>query len=287
MKKIYEILIIGLILIISHCSKENLIKKPTQDNGEYFFLPKNEISDQTYHTNHYEIFGKYVTGFNDFILKGIDKAQASAPDGGGYFTGKTAVPTESPIGYELSLFDRPLLDPPRPTSYCSGASYTAFIEGLNLIFNETEKEDLDYQHYEAMRMQEVDGSRRNDGIKYWGHWNADGFGSHFALVQYSGMGKEIKPENARPGDFVNISWKSGLGHSVVFLGWYKDDVGKNNILYWSSQKSTNGMGDQIVSMDKVKEVKIVRLTSPQQLFSFDTKTLINTNVKGDPVSFQQ
>lgn len=65
-------------------------------------------------------------------------------------------------------------------------------------------------------MQEPDGGRREDEIKFWGKWNDDGFGNHFALVQYSQMGTTIKPIHARPGDFMNISWKKGGGHSVVF-----------------------------------------------------------------------
>ncbi len=78
---------------------------------------------------------------------------------------------------------------------------------------------LSPERLEAIRMQEPDGGRREDLIKFWGYWNADGFGTHFALVQYSRMGQEIRPAQLRPGDFVNISWKTGLGHSVIFLVW--------------------------------------------------------------------
>ena len=100
------------------------------------------------------------------------------------------------------------------------------------------------ERFEAMRMQELDGGRREDWVKFWGLWNADGPGCHYALVQYSGAGSEIAPIHARPGDFMNINWKSGLGHSVVFLGWHKDSEGKKHVLFWSSQMGTNGLGDQ-------------------------------------------
>ena len=203
-------------------------------------------------------------------------------DGGGYFIGIDSIPTESPVGYELKLFGKSLLDPPRKTSYCSGSAYSAFIEGLNLIFPDGNSR-LSYERYEAMRMQELDGGRREDGIKYWGHWNADGFGSQYALVQYSMMGEEIKPINARPGDFINISWEKGLGHSVIFLGWYQDENADKKVVYWSSQRGTNGFGDQVVSLDRVKYVKIVRLVRPENLFTFDITTEVKCDIPGDLV----
>lgn len=272
---------ISLVFLLS-CFSNQLPQVATIDNGQYFFLEAKDLKAGPYHTQHAQIFGKYVKGYNYFILKAIDEVQSTAMDGGGYFIGITAEPPESPIGYELKLFNKSLLDPPRTTSYCSGATYTAFIEALNMILAE-DSVQLDHDHYEAMRMQELDGGRRNDGIKFWGNWNADGFGSHFALVQYSGMGRTIKPENLRPGDFVNISWKSGFGHSVIFLGWHQDDQNEKYMLYWSSQKSTNGMADQKVSLSRIKEIKAVRLTDPKMVFDFDINSSINTEIPGDPV----
>jgi hypothetical protein len=273
-----------LILLVYSCNVlgYKVGKLPTKDNEEWFLLNENHLIGGEHHIRHAEIFGKYLLGYNYYILKGIDIVQATALDGGGYFTGIDSIPTESPIGYELKLFGQSLLSPPRPTSYCSGSTYAVFIEALNLIFASEEK-SLDFERYEAMRMQEIDGSRREDGVKFWGYWNADGFGSHYALVQYSKMGDEIKPKEARPGDFMNISWKSGLGHSVIFLGWYVSKDGENYLMYWSSQKGTNGLGDQMVSLDKVKCVKIVRLTKPENLFTFGPSTSVNIEVPCDSI----
>lgn len=286
MKGLFKIfLFISISLVLTACvisENDRLSLTPTEDNGKWFILKKSDISHKAQHTKHAKTFGKYVKGYNYYVLKGIDKVQSTAMDGGGYFTGKDEKPTESPIGYKLKLFDKPLIDPPRKTSYCSGASFTALIEALNMIFPDG-VDRLDSVRYEAMRMQEPDGGRREDGIKYWGHWNADGFGSHFALVQYSKMGEALKPQNARPGDFVNISWKSGLGHSVIFLGWYIDKNKEKYIVYWSSQRSTNGIGDQVVNLKKVKYVKIVRLTHPENLFDFDITTTVDMSIPGDEV----
>ena len=257
---------------------------PTVDDGTWFVLKKEDLKAGTHHTHHAEIFGKYVSGYNKFVLKGIDIVQAHALDGGGYFAGIHATPPESPIGYELKLFGKSLLKPQRTTSYCSGSTYAAFIETLNLIFK-NKHQTLPEAQFEAARMQELDGSRREDHVKLWGKWNADGFGNHFALVQYTKMGKRIKPQNARPGDFMNISWAKGGGHSVIFLGWYLDETGEKKVVYWASQKRTNGLGDDVVSISRIKEVCIVRLTNPENIFSFKIDQPVDINIKGDVIDW--
>jgi hypothetical protein len=177
-----------------------------------------------------------------------------------------------------------LLQPPRTTSYCSGASYAAFIEQLNLIFPH-EGRKLSDDRYEAIRLQEEDGGRREDTIKFWGKWNDDGFGSHYALVQYAKMGEEIKPPQARPGDFINISWTKGGGHSVVFLGWYQDENAGKHIVYWASQTRTNGFGDEAIPLERIKAVKAVRLTHPENLFKFDVNTTVQRDIPGDKIEW--
>jgi hypothetical protein len=287
-RKYFWLLAVGILTVVIIAVGSRINQGgcfPTKDNGKWLMLPKTALRKGAQHTAHARIFGKYVRGYNYYILEGIDFVQATAPDGGGYFTGIKAKPTESPIGYELKIFGKSLLDPPRPTSYCSGSTYSAFIEALNRIYGRCGLDSLDYEHYEALRMQEIDGGRREDGIKFWGHWNADGFGNHFALVQYSGIGIVIEPKNARPGDFMNISWKKGGGHSVIFLGWHKDKAGEKHVVYWSSQKGTNGLGDQIVGIDKIKSVKVVRLVKPDQIFHFNLNSPVNIKVPGDKIEF--
>ncbi len=257
--------------------------QPTRDDGSWFFLNPEDLRAGKYHTTHEELFGKYVAGYNYYVIKGIDIVQSYAPDGRGYFTGITARPPESPIGYRLRLFGKPLLDPPRTTSYCSGATYAAFIEAMNMIFPGG-AEKITSERLEAMRLQEPDGSRREDRVKFWGYWNADGFGNHFALVQYSGMGKVVSPKQARPGDFMNISWESGYGHSVIFLGWTRDKKGTMGIVYWSSQMDTNGLGDVVLSsVKRIKGLKVVRLTKPERIFTFNVKQSVKSSVPADTI----
>lgn len=256
----------------------------TTDDGSWLVLTQADISHGTYHTQHADIFGKYISGYNRYILQAIDSVQETAMDGGGYFTGLTADPPESPIGYDLNLFGKQLIKAPRSTSYCSGSSYTAFIEGLNLMFGK-DHPALSEDRYESLRMQELDGSRREDEVKFWGKWNDDGYGNHFALVQYSGMGEVITPIHARPGDFLNISWKSGNGHSVIFLGWVLNADDEKCVVYWSSQKGTHGMGDSVTPISRIKEVMFIRLADPEKLFTFDVDKQVDDTIKGYAINW--
>ena len=238
-----------------------------------------DISNGEHHFSHFEIFSKYTSGFNLDVLKGIDAVQKSAPEGGGYFIGIKADPPESPIGYSLKLGSCPLVDPARKTSYCSGASFSAFIEGLN-SYLEGKETSISKELEELLRMQEKDGGRREDKIKFWGNWNADGYGNHFALVQYFNAGEVIKPEDAQPGDFMNISWNNGGGHSVIFLGWYVDENEELHVVYWSSQKGTNGLGDDVVPVDRINEVMVVRVTDPDEIISGDANEKVDYKISG-------
>ena len=273
---------ISTLILISCLKKagEDQVLGRTKDDGTRLILKKSDLKSGTHHLNHRKIFGNYSNGYNLKILEAIDIVQATAMDGGGYFASIKAVPPEAPIGYPLKLFNEVLFNPQRSTSYCSGSTYAVFIEGLNLMFKDQEKE-LPTPQLEALCMQEPDGGRREDTVKFWGKWNDDGYGNHFALVQYSNMGKKIKPINARPGDFMNISLTNGGGHSVIFLGWYKDEKDIKKLLYWSSQTRTNGFGDELVDIEKIREVMTVRLSIPDNIFLFNVDTKVDRNIKGD------
>ena len=258
------------------------LSEATKDDGQWLFVDTADVPTMRQHLNHEAMFKKYVGGYNLAVLKAIDIVQSHAMDGGGYFTGMNSKPTESPIGYQLNLFQKPLLDPPRTTSYCSGSSYGVFIEALNLIFPDGGTR-LSAERLESLHMQEPDGGRREDRIKFWGKWNDDGWGTHYAMVQYSGMGEEIPPQRARSGDFMNISWVRGLGHSVVFLGWFMKE-NEMGMIFWSSQKSTNGYGDVVLwPLSSVKSVKTVRMTHPEKVFSFSVEQTVNRDLPGDTI----
>jgi hypothetical protein len=276
-KLFWGIFIIAFISIINTAS--------AQSDPVFRTLTKEDLSSGAHHLNHYKIFSKYTSGYNLQILQAIDSVQAHAMDGGTYFIGLKSDPPESPVYYELKLDGKSLINPPRKSSYCSGSTYSAFIEALNKILPDASKK-LSDERFEALRMQEPDGARREDWVKFWGIWNADGFGSQYAIAQYSNMGVDVKPDDAMPGDFANISWTSGNGHSVIILGWYVNDNGDKCLLYWSSQKGTNGYGDQLSKLKDIKEIKIVRLTKPENLFNFDTEKAIKKSIPGDIINWK-
>ncbi len=257
-------------------------------------LPDEAMQAGVYHRRHAALFSPYavddqgrVLMNNVRVLQAIDIVQGHVPDGegGGYFTGVHATPTESPIGYALSLFGRPLLKPTRKTSFCTGGSYAAFVEALNLIFGDAPPA-LTPEQADAMRMQEADGGRREDGVKFWGYWNADDMGSKFALVDYSGMGRIVSPDKARAGDFMNIRWKSGKTHSVVFLGWRKAKDGSGKVLWWSSNEfGEDGLGDRTAPVSDLKGVKFVRLTDPQALANLNAAASVGRSPDWETVGW--
>ena len=65
-----------------------------------------------------------------------------------------------------------------------------------------------------------------------------------ALVE-NGLGTDVTHQQAEAGDFVQLWRHDGSGHCAVFLAWERDDVGAiAGLRYWSTQKSTNGIGER-------------------------------------------
>ncbi len=58
------------------------------------------------------------------------------------------------------------------------------------------------------------------------------------------IGKSISFNEAQPGDFIQL-WRSKSGHSAVFLTWIEEAGKKVGFKYRSSQKSTDGISDNV------------------------------------------
>lgn len=255
---------------------------PTLSTSNYTELSAGDLAGGYHHTRHEELFGDKVSGFNSYIIEAMDIVQATAPSGGGYFADQDAIPYESPIGYELSLFGNALIDPPRTTSFCTGASYAVLIEALNLIY--PENPELTSKQLNAFMMQEDDGTPREDYVRFWGSWNAP-YGPLLSLVEYSGMGKRVDPDEAVPGDFVYFERTNGLGHCVVFLGFYVNYYGEKMMIYFSSQEQTLGIGDGFTSVNSIDSAVFVRLTDPDKLFTFNPEKQIEVAIEGDSIGW--
>jgi len=61
-------------------------------------------------------------------------------------------------------------------------------------------------------------------------------------IEYYGLGTKIMDfEQAKPGDFMDISRNNGSGHSVIFIEWMRDAQGKiTGLKYFSS--NSRGVG---------------------------------------------
>jgi hypothetical protein len=67
-------------------------------------------------------------------------------------------------------------------------------------------------------------------------------GAAYALASFD-LGKGIKFEQTRPGDFLQFWRRDNSGHSCIFLNWVRDDEDKIiGFHYWGSQPQTNGIG---------------------------------------------
>lgn len=223
-----------------------------------FMLNSVQASLPAKHTRHHEMYGKHASGDGAWVLKGIDEAQKRAPRKDDWWVGVKAVPLESPVGFELSLWGRVLFSPQRPTSFCSGATYAALMLGLQKQY--PEDPGLTPDAHESLRQTEADGSRRHDQIGFWGVWNGSGAGLYWALTDLTGAGVSVPASQLRPGDFVQIYWSSTRGHSAVFLGWHQSRDGSRFMRIWSSQEGTSGMGDWNVPITRISRLVGARLT---------------------------
>ncbi len=64
-----------------------------------------------------------------------------------------------------------------------------------------------------------------------------------AMTTYSVGVAVSTPEDATPGDFIQIWRQNKSGHSVIFVNWLRDAQEKRiGLQYWSTQPATGGIG---------------------------------------------
>ncbi len=118
-------------------------------------------------------------------------------------------------------------------SYCCGFTFEVFVRAMKL---RNVQSGLDPDDFNGMTF--------NDLFNALQLWYIEGAGDSEkrAIVSY-GLGREITNfEEARPGDFMSYSTTPSGGHSVIFLGWLRDEQGKIvGFKYFSSNLSTNGI----------------------------------------------
>jgi hypothetical protein len=122
-------------------------------------------------------------------------------------------------------------------SYCCGFTFEVFVRAMKL---RNIQAGLDQDDFNGMTF--------NDLFNALQLWYIEGSGdSEARAITCYGLGTTITNfDDARPGDFVSYSTTPSGGHSVIFLGWLRDDASDTNKItgfkYFSSNLSGNGLG---------------------------------------------
>ncbi|SNS57538.1 hypothetical protein SAMN05446037_101370 [Anaerovirgula multivorans] len=120
-------------------------------------------------------------------------------------------------------------------SHCSGITFEVFYKAMQAR----------NKHF-GIASDDFNGMTWDELFDFVLHWYAS-LGpksqSNIAVaVEKYGVGKKIaRLEDARAGDFIDISRENNTGHTAVFLEWIKEGDKIIGLKYWSSQGSTKGI----------------------------------------------
>lgn len=116
-------------------------------------------------------------------------------------------------------------------SHCVGITFEVFVRAMRERNKTLGIPQDDFNGMSAEDLREfmltwyvASGSKKNSNI--------------VVAVEKYGVGTGItRLEDAKPGDFVDISRENGTGHTTVFINWVKENNKIIGIKYWSSQGS--------------------------------------------------
>lgn len=117
-------------------------------------------------------------------------------------------------------------------SYCCGFTFEVFIRAMKL---RNEQAGLPIDDFNGMDFYDLFNL-----LQLW-YIEGQGDSPQRGIVAY-GLGEAITDlEQAQPGDFCDFSRNNRTGHSVIFLGWERDDTDKIiGMRYFSS--NSGGVG---------------------------------------------
>lgn len=119
-------------------------------------------------------------------------------------------------------------------SYCCGYTFEVFVRAMKL---RNIQNGLDPDDFNGMTFNDL-----FNALQFW-YIEGEGDSEQRAIVSY-GLGNAVTNfEDARPGDFLSYSTTPSGGHSVIFMGWLRDDQNKIvGLRYFSSNLSSDGIG---------------------------------------------
>lgn len=171
--------------------------------------------------------------FNSIVLK---TARAYPADGTHrYWWPKKGEPQYDGGTEDVTVAGRLLMrgEPERRT-FCCGLTLEVFVRAY-----EQWLERHDVTPSPALG-EDWDEFKRN-----WFVLEVNGPGPSLALEK-AGLGRTIEPEEALPGDFVQLWRRNGSGHSVIFLDWVREKDGLiKGFRYWSTQPGTEGISENV------------------------------------------
>lgn len=204
---------------------------------------------------------RVTLGVSDDCNAAVLRVINAMPSGGSY---STTAQANLALASAIALGPQSLqLDPVKAQpSYCSGATYLAFVGAVQALIG-AGKLALDEPARSALLVQ---GQRDGEGI--WGRWNANGPGTARLFAELK-LGRNFTDwSKARSGDFMKIFWTAEIGkfergHSVVYLG-PKTIGGVEHVNFWSSNQPL-GYGFKVVPRSKIAWAVFSRLESPAGL----------------------
>ena len=120
-------------------------------------------------------------------------------------------------------------------SHCSGITFEVFFKAMQ---QRNQEAGISPSDFNGMTFEQI-----KDFMLTWYVANGPKPISNIATaIEKYGLGKQIHQlEQAKPGDFVDISRENWTGHTVVLINWIWKDGKIIGLKYWSSQGSTNGI----------------------------------------------
>lgn len=196
---------------------------------------------------------------NDFIIK----VSEQYPDDGTHqaITGKEVNNT---FGVTKDIYyagQRQIIGDSKQRCYCIGLMFEVYLSACEAYkYDKSGSRDFVLPGIDLSNFKQI----RRDF--YGVNGNSKTFVDALAIRN---LGREIKNlDDARPGDMVQFWRHNNIGHSVIFLGWVKDDNnGFKKIKYWSVQtKSGISANEEIIGDYKnavdIKRIYIVRPFAP-------------------------
>jgi hypothetical protein len=132
----------------------------------------------------------------------------------------------------------------RKTCFCCGISFEIFFKAYSIVIHKCHliRKKLSINDMKILKFLWYCSTLDHHG-KYSGCLGA--------LTQMK-LGMHIENlHDAKPGDFIQYWRHNGSGHSAIFLEWKFDPNSKDisGITYWSSQRSTRGIGVKSETID--------------------------------------